>query len=846
MTNKRYFSFSCMCIAVLLAFCAIAGFFVVNGNVVVAQADSSTTDYYSGNYYDSLDVTLRGDNFRDKLSTLITTTHKTQTSYSGLAEAYKTTDVDPNNSNNVILFYTGKSVKFTGSFSTNINREHVWPKDGGDAFPASSQCGSDAHHLRPCDQQLNSTRGSLSFGEVTDKIAKQNGSTDYNNLCYYSGQFFYPGKGYRGATARILMYVQTRWGTSFNLKFVDGAGHCKTIGDFKTLMKWHLEEPPTDEEIRRNQAVFEIQGNRNPFIDHPEYAAYIYTQSGSYYANNGTKMASEVQALLDNNNPYGQNQNVQPKTIELTPDMFSVSVGETKQIVATVNPSNANKSLSWYTSDSSVATVDSQGVVTAVSEGTVTIEARSKVENSVRGYAFVTVTKARSVIDVVLDGTPNKTVYNHGDVFDPTGLVVLAQYDNGDVEEVALSDCQWLDGVTKQKTLAYGTTTVLCTYKGVQSTDSVIGVTVNKVEKQTLTLTRKSVSAEKSYSWHNWTVDGVSGQVYLYGGTADKMQLNSKQDACAFYNSTPLAGGIKTVTVKLNSTTNGNKSFELFTSTSSLGANKTYSVGSQGKKTTADGTVTWQVNSNDTYFALLYTDKNAVYIDSVTIDFGTEINSPTCQHVAGDWQIETQPTCIKTGLKVKKCTLCGNVVEQMTIDANGHVAGEWQVDKQPTCTDKGLKVQKCTTCGDVVNKQDIAANGHSMPNEWTVTEQPTETEQGTQQRKCANCDHTETQSIPALGSAEKPNPTPDPEPDTDPKPDPDPGTNPNPDNPDKPDTGDKPSDNPADKPDLEFPSNSGSTYPPIGCFGVASPLSMAVAVLVVAPVVFVLSKRKQD
>jgi len=92
---------------------------------------------------------------------------------------------------------------------------------------------------------------------------------------------FYPGEGYRGATARILMYVQTRWGDTFNLTFVDSAGSCKTIGKISDLLRWHLEEPVTEAEIARNNAVYNIQGNRNPFIDHPEYATKIYCYDAS-------------------------------------------------------------------------------------------------------------------------------------------------------------------------------------------------------------------------------------------------------------------------------------------------------------------------------------------------------------------------------------------------------------------------------------------------------------------------------------------------------------------------------------------------------------------------------------
>lgn len=243
---------------------------------------------YEGNYYDGINESKTGLALRSEIAALITETHKTFTSYNELSEVYRVADADPDKPGNIIWFYSGTSIKYNGLGGSvgDTNREHVWPKDGGKAFPEKSGPGSDGHHLRPTECQMNSTRGSLSFDEVeqtASNIVKQDGSTSYGNLCYKSGSFFYPGKGYRGATARILMYVQTRWGDQYNLKFVDSAGKTKTIGKISTLMKWHLTEPVTEEEIRRNEAVFQMQGNRNPFIDHPEYATKIYCNDGESY-----------------------------------------------------------------------------------------------------------------------------------------------------------------------------------------------------------------------------------------------------------------------------------------------------------------------------------------------------------------------------------------------------------------------------------------------------------------------------------------------------------------------------------------------------------------------------------
>lgn len=249
-----------------------------------SSSSSSSGGSHAGAYYDGIDGNLNGTALRSQLANLMTSTHTTYTTYDGLATVFKKSDADPKNPGKILWFYTGTSVNFTafGGSSGNTNREHVWPKDAGKAFPAKSGPGSDSHHLRPLETNLNSTRGSLSFGVVdqtTANIAKENGSSNYatgDYLCYRSKSFFYPAKGYRGQTARIIFYVQARWGNQYNLSIVDGSGASKTIGKLSDLLKWNLEEPISETEMTRNEVVYDIQGNRNAFIDHPEYACKIW------------------------------------------------------------------------------------------------------------------------------------------------------------------------------------------------------------------------------------------------------------------------------------------------------------------------------------------------------------------------------------------------------------------------------------------------------------------------------------------------------------------------------------------------------------------------------------------
>ena len=263
--------------------------------------------------------------------------------------------------------------------------------------------------------------------------------------------------------------MQTRWG-DHNLEFVDGAGSSKTIGKISTLLKWHLEEPPTEEEIRRNEAVFGLQGNRNPFIDHPEYAAQIYCYDGESYNN------ALQQVLAESDDPYGNLNTAVLESLAISPSTVTISVGDTYALTAVPTPSNARANASWTSSDNTVATVSDSGVVTAKSQGTVTITARNKDDASIYATARVTV---KQVTDITISGAPVKTAYFEGDTFDPTGLTILATFSDGTSENLPPNTCTWLDGTTLSATLTAGTTSVVCKYGNITKTVTGITVTVD-------------------------------------------------------------------------------------------------------------------------------------------------------------------------------------------------------------------------------------------------------------------------------------------------------------------------------------------------------------------------------
>ena len=209
-------------------------------------------------YYLSITATS-GNLLKLQLRTLISETHKLTTSYSSLLTYLQEADEDPNNPNNMLLFYTGQSVPKTSSTSV-WNREHVWPKSLG--WFTESGAGADMHHLRPCMPNLNSSRSNDRFGLTSE------------------GAYFYPvvtdskyngtGIDYRGDVARIIFYMFVRYEQADQYTFIQ-------VGQYEEIfLEWNEIDPVSETEIIRNDYTYQIQGNRNPFIDYPEYAEMIW------------------------------------------------------------------------------------------------------------------------------------------------------------------------------------------------------------------------------------------------------------------------------------------------------------------------------------------------------------------------------------------------------------------------------------------------------------------------------------------------------------------------------------------------------------------------------------------
>ncbi len=201
---------------------------------------------------------------------------QTRLSYDQVWNALKDTDQDPNNTGNVILIYSGRSQSkaSNGGGVNDWNREHVWAKSHGD-FGTATGPGTDVHHLRPEDVTVNSARGNKDFDTGGSPVSEASG-------CLTDSDSFEPRTAVKGDVARMIMYMAIRYEgddswPDLELNNLVNNGSAPRMGRLSVLMQWHQQDPPDSFERRRNERIYAAwQHNRNPFIDHPEWAAAIW------------------------------------------------------------------------------------------------------------------------------------------------------------------------------------------------------------------------------------------------------------------------------------------------------------------------------------------------------------------------------------------------------------------------------------------------------------------------------------------------------------------------------------------------------------------------------------------
>ena len=240
------------------------------------------------------------------LSNIISNNHVALTYTPGVWNAYNTTDTKRNDANTATViwdmysdnptgaeaFYYTPGSDQCGTYSTQgdcYNREHSFPQAwfGSGTYPMYS----DLHHVFPTDGFANGKHDNNPYSEVgTASWTSVNGSKLGNNTFPgFTGTVFEPINEYKGDFARATLYMVTRyqdnmvaWKTNGNADDILNGTTYPSLDDWyiRLLYKWHVQDPVSAKEIARNDAIYGFQGNRNPFIDHPEYVALIWQCTG--------------------------------------------------------------------------------------------------------------------------------------------------------------------------------------------------------------------------------------------------------------------------------------------------------------------------------------------------------------------------------------------------------------------------------------------------------------------------------------------------------------------------------------------------------------------------------------
>lgn len=271
-------------------------------------------------------------------------------SYNGLWNCYSTTDKKPNGK--VWDMYTdipsGTPVyEFTfnsdqcGSYSVEgdcYNREHTWPQSW---FNSESGPVSDLFHVYPTDGKVNGERDNFPYGNVGTTIYFQssNGSklgitTDLG----YNTVVFEPIDEYKGDLARNYFYMSTRYYSEDNDWTSSGATIKSEIKAWQlnVLLNWHHQDPVSAKETTRNNVVYSnYQHNRNPFIDHPEWADSIWLQTVNDFVTAGINEENGLDFISLYPNP------VQDKIyldVQNLPSDFALKITEINGKEMDVNP----------------------------------------------------------------------------------------------------------------------------------------------------------------------------------------------------------------------------------------------------------------------------------------------------------------------------------------------------------------------------------------------------------------------------------------------------------------------------------------------------------------------------
>lgn len=449
-----------------------------------------------------------------------------------------------------------------------------------------------------------------------------------------------------------------------------------------------------------------------------------YTVSASYRA------GDIINVNFDDINPSVTNGKITVTTkpvaatgVSLNKDVLSLMTGESETLVATVQPADAtNKAVTWESSDTSVATVDENGEVTAVKAG----EAVITVKTADGGFTDTcTVTVDCSHLSTTEVPAVPSTCIEHGHaeytVCNDCGAVVA-----GSDAELPLATHSYVENAEEEYLVSAATCVDRAVY---YESCSVCGAT-----------------GTETFEYGDVDSSNHVGETYLVGqkdatcietGYTGDVYCSSCDNMISAGTETPLAEhtyGEWVETTKSTCTELGEETRVCEV----CGADETRPVDATGH-TPGEWT---EVTAPTCTEEGLEEQRCTVCGDQIATRAITATG-----HTLGEWTTTIEPTCTEEGEREAFCEECG-VRFTEPVPATGHTAGEWEITTPATCTEDGVRTTTCTVCG-VEYTEVIPATGHQY-GAWTVVKEATETEEGLRERVCSVCGEKESEVIPVL------------------------------------------------------------------------------------------------
>ena len=507
---------------------------------------------------------------------------------------------EKDNNPHIHMLYVDYSIEPTTRYlndagtAVNFDKEHVWCQSRG--FKASSgangPAGTDLHHLIAGDHDVNSSvHSDRPYGYVKN-VTKSGARTAtasnvYGSILHTSQEdessvVFEPQDSDKGDIARAIFYMAARYNNLSKHNTITQFEANLTLGNYATaedksvisdndnpvvmgilrdLLAWNKLDPVDEFEIHRNDLIYRnYQGNRNPFIDFPQWADYIWGTTDS----DGTNYNPTPTGSADPQNDtvyYTGGEIVEVTGVTLNKDNISLDIfaKPTEQLTPTIAPADAtNKSVTWSSSNNNVATVSANGLVTAIATGNTTITVTTN-DGGYTATCGVTVIDTTPVVTgVELSKTEVELDINHADQI-KLNATVLGYNDPSQSVTWASSDSNvaTVSSTGLVNAVAPGNATITATSVANNQKKATCAVTVIDSSIITDSITNSSLgftSGDSGYCLKTNVSDGTKARYSVHSyKNSTYIQFNTSNPAGLM--SSVSAGFLKEISVTFNTKT---------------------------------------------------------------------------------------------------------------------------------------------------------------------------------------------------------------------------------------------------------------------------------------------------